>query len=449
MSSVRGRILVVDDEPNIRRLLSGVLQDEGYQAKTAQDAQALREALDQDETFDLVLLDVCLPRESGLDLLRDGALAEHLPPVIMMSGHGTIDTALEAVRAGAYDFLEKPIAVERLLLSIHNCLEARQLRVENRDLREGAGRELLGTSEAMLALRAAIERAAPSDARVLITGENGTGKELVARALHRLSPRRGRPFIKVNCAAIPSELLESELFGHEKGAFTGAIATRRGKFELAQRGTLLLDEIGDMNPTTQAKLLRVLEENELERVGGERPIPLDVRVLASTNRNLPALIEATDFREDLYFRLQVIPLHVPPLREHAADVPLLCEHYLRRFADETGRGEKQISDGALRRLAAHAWPGNVRELRNLMERLVVMIDDPVVTERHLQGLLDAQPRQDDDGGGTLAARLEAFERQAIGRAVEAAGGNLAEAARQLGVDRANLHRRMRRLGLTR
>ncbi len=441
------RILIVDDEPNIRKLLGGVLEDEGYTVERAADtgeAAALLAA----GSVDLILLDVMLPGTDGLAWLGElGEAGEH-PPVIMMSGHGTIRTALEAVKLGALDFIEKPIQAGRLLVSIAGALERQQLRRENRGLREamGATGEILGSSRAMVELRAAVARGADSQARVLITGENGTGKELVARALHEGSPRRGRPFVKVNCAAIPSELLESELFGHERGAFTGAVARRLGKFERAQGGTLLLDEIGDMNAATQAKLLRVLEENEMERVGGEESIELDVRVLASTNRDIESLMESGGFRRDLYHRIKVIPLHVAPLREHAEDVAELAVHYLGHFCEANGRAPKSLMPGAMERLLSHPWPGNVRELRNLMERLVIMVEGEQIDADRLQ-LAAEEGGATDLPAGTLAERLEAFERQELGRALAAAGGNVAAAARSLGVDRGNLHRRLTRLGI--
>jgi len=437
----RGVVLIVDDEPNIRRMLTGVLEDEGWSARVAADSDEAEAALAR-EPVDVLLLDVNLPGRDGLTLLREG---DGLPPVIMMSGHGDIRTALEAVRLGARDFIEKPIGVERLLLSLENAVEMRQLSDENQRLHDAVTHELLGDSPAMVRLRHEIARVAPTDARVLITGENGTGKELVARALHRGSARRTRPFVKVNCAAIPSELLESELFGHEKGAFTGAVSTRRGKFELAQRGTLLLDEIGDMNPTTQAKLLRVLEENELERVGGERSIGLDVRVLASTNRDLPALLADGTFREDLYFRLKVVQIQVPALRDHAEDVPQLVDHYLDHFARENGRPVPTVSAAARQRLARHPWPGNVRELRNLVERMVIMGGESLGPDE-LSAFLGATVPA-TSSVQTLAESLEAHERERIQAALREAGGNIAEAGRRLGLDRANLHRRMKRLGL--
>jgi len=445
-----GLILVVDDEPNIRKLLAGVLADEGYRVRGAADAAQAR-ALLAEEAAELVLLDVLLPGADGLAYLAELAAQSAPPAVIMMSGHGTIQTALSALRLGALDFLEKPIQASRLLVSVASALERRELREENAGLRAalGATGEILGASAAMRGLREAVARGAASEARVLITGENGTGKELVARALHAGSPRRAGPFVSVNCAAIPGELLESELFGHEKGAFTGAIQRRRGKFERAQGGTLLLDEIGDLAPTTQAKLLRVLEEGELERLGGEGTIRLDVRVLASTNRDLEALMAAGAFRADLYHRLKVLPLAVPPLREHAEDVPELAAHFLGQFCARYGRPARRLTPAALALLAAQPWPGNVRELRNAMERVVIMVDGEQVDAPALRPLLAGAEAEAPGPAppGSLAARLEACEREAIGAALGAAGGNVAAAARALGVDRANLHRRLQRLGL--
>jgi len=447
MSPPRAHILVVDDEPNIRKTLAGVLEDEGYAVTGAGDAEEARPLLEEGR-LDLLLLDVLLPGEDGLSLLRDLQRRELGPPVIMMSGHGTIQTAVEATKLGAFDFIEKPIVPERLLLSIRNCLRMVRLRAENVGLKEErvATGEIIGASAPLARLREEIARVAPTDARVLITGENGTGKELVARALHAASLRSARPFIKVNCAAIPADLLESELFGHERGAFTGAVAMRRGKFELAQRGTILLDEIGDMNPTTQAKLLRVLEECELERVGGEKTVALDVRVFASTNQDLERLLREKKLRQDLYHRIKVVPIHIAPLREHAEDVAELAEHYLRRFCAANGRRPKELAPEAIAALAQYAWPGNVRELKNMMERLVIMVDRARITAADVTPLVGGAAG-DLDLGGTLSERLEAFERRLLSRALDVAGGNVAEAARSLGLDRANLHRKLRRLGL--
>jgi two-component system nitrogen regulation response regulator NtrX len=454
VSAPGARVLVVDDEPNIRKLVSGVLGDEGFSCKGAADAEEARDLLSE-RAFDVVLLDINLPGTDGLTFLREERERNGFPPVIIMSGHGTIAMAVEATRLGAYDFIEKPIAADRLLLSIRNCLRESRLERENRELREisGAVREMIGSSPAVQRLREQIARAAPTEARVLITGENGTGKELVARALHEGSPRRNGPFIKVNCAAIPSELLESELFGHEKGAFTGASGTRRGKFELAQGGTLLLDEIGDMNPATQAKLLRVLEENEVERVGGEKSIPLDVRVLASTNQDLAGKIREGAFREDLFYRLNVIPVHVPPLRERSGDTGILAAHYLEHFCRSNGRPPKRLGDGARALLGSHEWPGNVREVKNLMERLVIMVDREEILPEDVRPLLERAPMEGEptipEEGRTLAEGLEEYERRWIRRVLGDSGGNIAEAARRLGLDRANLHRKIRRLGIRR
>ena len=453
MPESRGaRVVVVDDEPNIRRLLAGVLGDEGHEVMALADLASLQEHL-ENEGADLLLLDVCLPGDDGLRWLREHR-DEDRPAVIMMSGHGTIDLALEAVRLGALDFLEKPIGVERLLVSIENALSMQRLRRENARLRDerGLGR-LIGSSRALRRLLSDVERAAPTDATVLITGENGTGKELVARALHEGSSRARGAFLRVNCAAIPAELLESELFGHERGAFSGAVRTRRGRFELADRGTLLLDEIGDMPAPLQAKLLRVLEDGEITRLGAETSRRVDVRVLASTNRDLPARIEAGAFREDLYYRLAVLPLHVPALREREDDVLELARHFLERFATEHGRRVPVLDPSAEAVLRAHPWPGNVRELRNATERLVILSGADRVEAADLEAVLapgaSTPGPVDVEEGGSLAESLEAHERSLIERARARAGGNVAGAARRLGVDRANLHRKMRRLGIGR
>jgi len=446
-----GVILVVDDEPNIRTLLAGVLEDEGFTVVVAMDTVEARSIL-KGGSVSLMLLDVQLPGQDGLSFLRELQDEKHPVSVIMMSGHGTIATAVEATRLGALDFIEKPIQVGRLLVSLANAQQLERLKEENSDLRSELGQtnELFGSSEKMQHLRAEISQAAPSGARVLITGENGTGKELIARALHRESLRRDKPFIKVNCAAIPSELLESELFGHERGAFTGAVSRRLGKFELAQGGTLLLDEIGDMNTTTQAKLLRVLEEGELERVGGTVSIKLDVRVFASTNQDLDQLRDDGVFREDLYHRLKVVPLHAPSLRDHSADVPDLAEYFLRCFCESAGRQVKTLSTGAGELLRKHNWPGNVRELRNLMERVMIMVPEVEVKADTLAGLLGSGIRTAgaEESPAGLAEFLEIHERERITLALDQADGNMAAAARSLGLDRANLHRRLKKLGMS-
>src|SRR5512140_1750906 len=367
------KILIIDDEASIRSTLAGILEDEGHKAVQCESGEEAIAQFARDE-FDLAILDLWLPGIDGLSVLErlNGAGA---PPVIVISGHGNIDTAVRATRLGAYDFLEKPLSLERVLLTVNHALADRKLRDQVRDLRRHFTLEelLIGESEAMKKLDQQIRSAAPTATRVLITGENGSGKEIVARTLHRLSPRAEQPFIDVNCAAIPEELIESELFGHRKGAFTGAIDDRKGKFELADGGSIFLDEIGDMSLKTQAKVLRVLQEQTFQRVGGQQTISVDVRVIAATNKNLETEIAAGSFRSDLYYRLNVVPIEVPPLRARGNDIILLAEHFLRRFAAETGRGLKKISAGAATVIKAYSWPGNVRELKNVIERLMILV----------------------------------------------------------------------------
>ncbi|MBZ0267761.1 sigma-54 dependent transcriptional regulator, partial [bacterium] len=360
------QILVIDDEKNRRGELAGLLTDEGYRALAAPDAEKGL-ALLGEEAVDLVLLDVMLPGMDGLAALERIRADGRDVPVIVMSGQASLEAAVRATKLGAFDYLEKPLHPDKLLVTLRNALDARTLARANRELKAeltGSGGGLIGDSAAMAALRAEIDRAAAAGARVLITGENGTGKELVARALHEGSPRARAVFVKVNCAAIPKDLIESELFGHEKGAFTGAVTRKIGKLEAAHGGSLLLDEVGDMALEAQAKLLRVLEENEVERVGGRDSIPVDVRVIAATNKDLPQAIADGEFREDLYYRLNVVPIAVPPLRERADDVPLLVAHFRRRYRHETGRAPRPFDDAAIAELRAWSWPGNVRELRN-------------------------------------------------------------------------------------
>lgn len=447
------RILIVDDEPGIRASLGGILTDEGYEVAAAGSAAEARQALERDG-FDLVFLDLWLPDADGLALLRE-IQSRHLDvPVIVISGHGNVDAAVKATRLGAYDFLEKPLALSRVLLTVHNALEKVRM---SRRLAQLAGspkslQELVGTSPAMRKLKAELQRAAASESRILIVGENGTGKELVAHHVHLLSRRAKQPFVEVNCAAIPEDLIESELFGHVKGAFTGAASDRAGRFELADGGTLFLDEVADMSLKTQAKVLRVLQEQRFERVGGGVAIQVDVRVLAATNKELEEEIQGGRFREDLYFRLAVIPLVVPPLRERRDDVEPLVEHFLAHFARELGQRPKRIERAAMARLVHYGWPGNVRELRNLVERMVIMAPGEEITTADLPEPLR---RETDDRLGWLAeeelgslrSARAVFERRYIERKLEQCGGNVSKTAELLELERSHLYRKLRAYGL--
>src|SRR5499433_2497119 len=373
-------ILIVDDERAIQKALRGVLEDEGYRVSVAGSAQEAVAQL-QDESPDLIFLDIWMPGADGLEALAEFKRIRPETAVVMISGHGTIETAVKATKLGAYDFIEKPLSLEKILLAATRALDHGRLERENRDLREqlARGQQIVGRSRLIEELRQQIAIAAPTNGRVLIHGENGAGKELVARAIHDQSVRRDGPFVEVNCAAIPEELIESELFGHERGAFTGAVARRRGKFELADGGTLFLDEIGDMSLKTQAKVLRVLEEQAFERVGGKDTLRVDVRVLAASNQNLQEQIREGHFREDLYYRLNVIPIEVPALRTRKDDIPAHVSHFIAQFCAENGKHAKTLSNESLGYFLAYDWPGNVRELRNMVERLVIMAPGDVIT----------------------------------------------------------------------
>ena len=448
------RVLLVDDEPNIRRMVGALLQAEGFEtAEAANGAAAVSAA--RDTPPDAILLDLMMPGgPDGLQTLEQ--LKQQLPdvPVVMMSGKATLADAVRATKLGAFQFLEKPLTPEGLLVAVRSALELSRARAENRRLHEALGHAdpLVGGSAAMDELRALIARIAPTDARVLITGESGTGKELVASAIHRQSLRADRPFVTVNSAAIPRDLVESEMFGHEKGAFTGAADRRLGRFELADGGTLFLDEVGDLGLEAQAKLLRVLETGVIERLGGDKPISVKVRVIAATNKDLARATREGKFREDLLFRLDVLPVHIPPLRERVDDVPPLVRHFLARQAGRLGR-TLAVDAGALQLLVAYAWPGNVRELANLVERLTILAAADTITATDVTRVLPldgAGPRPIDAATGPeapLAETLDRYERQLIAGALSAAKGNVADAARRLSTDRANLYRRMRRLGL--
>jgi two-component system nitrogen regulation response regulator NtrX len=442
------KILIIDDEESIRTTLAKILEDEGHRMTLCESGE---EGLAQfaREEFDLVLLDLWLPGMDGmviLERLRNAGA----PPVIVISGHGTVDTAVRATRLGAYDFLEKPLSLDRVLLTIGHALSDRKLRDQVRDLRRNLAIDelLIGESEPMRKLDQQIRSAAPSNSRVLVSGENGSGKEIIARTLHRLSQRAEQPFVDVNCAAIPEELIESELFGHRKGAFTGAIDERKGKFELADGGTLFLDEIGDMSLRTQAKVLRVLQEQTFQKVGGQQPITVDVRVIAATNKNLEAEIGAGSFRSDLYYRLNVIPIDVPPLRARGNDVILLAEYFLRRFAAETGSRRKKLSAGAAAKLKAYHWPGNVRELRNVIERLAILLQNDTIDAEDIQlGARSALPN-DIAADLTLKEARDAFEKQYILTRLKEFAGNVSRTADALGVERSNLYRKLHAYGIT-
>jgi len=438
-------ILIVDDEANILSSLKGALGREGYEvdgAATIAEARArLREA------YDVALVDVWFPVGSGLDLLAEIVAASPDTTVIMMSGHATVDHAVQATRLGAFDFLEKPISLERLLVLLRNAATARGLADENRRLKPETRFAIVGRSPAIERLQEEIRLAGPGPSRVLVQGEHGTGKELVARALHAASPRSAMPFIAVNCSAIPEELFESELFGHERGAFTGATQARRGRFEEAHGGTLFLDEVADLSPRAQTKLLRALQEGEVTRVGGSRTIKVDVRVIAATNRDLLAAARGNAFREDLYFRLAVIPITVPPLRDRSEDVPLLVAHFAAQLAREMAQRPRTFAPAALEALKRYRYPGNVRELRNLVERLIIMNPGPVIGAEPVRAVLPAQDRAADAApGGRLSDAVREFERRQIEAALAAEEGNMTRAAARLGLERSHLYKKMRQLG---
>ncbi|HKR66876.1 MAG TPA: sigma-54 dependent transcriptional regulator [Thermoanaerobaculia bacterium] len=442
------RILIIDDEPAIRTTLSGILEDEGHKTTLCGSGEEGLAAFARDE-FDLVLLDLWLPGVDGLAVL-ERLRSAGAPPVIMISGHGSVDSAVRATRLGAYDFMEKPLSLERVLLTVNHALSDRRLREQVRDLRRHLALEeiLIGESEPMQRLEQQMRSAAPSSSRVLITGENGSGKEIVARSLHRFSLRADQPFIDVNCAAIPEELIESELFGHRKGAFTGAIDDRKGKFELADGGTLFLDEVGDMSLKTQAKVLRVLQEQTFQRVGGQQTIKVDVRVIAATNKNLESEIGAGSFRSDLYYRLAVIPIEVPPLRARGNDIVLIAEHFLRRFAAETGQPKKKLSSGAASKLKAYHWPGNVRELRNVIERLAILLQSDAIEPEDIHLGTRAETAAPEIATNlTLKEARDEFEKQYILGRLREFAGNVSRTADALGVERSNLYRKLNAYGI--
>ncbi len=448
------RVLIVDDEPGVRSSLMGVLRDEGYDVESAESGEACLDKAVR-RAFDVIVLDIWLPGMDGLATLTRLRERQVDAQVVVISGHGNIESAVRAIKMGAFDFVEKPLSLEKTVLVVRNAIRQRHLEAENRDLRARVDRRLtmVGDSYAMSQLREQVAMAAPTNGRVLVFGENGTGKELVARSIHGLSKRHTGPFVEVNCAAIPEELIESELFGHVRGAFTGAVTDRRGKFEVADGGTIFLDEIGDMSLKTQAKVLRVLQEQVVEPVGSTQRTQVDVRVIAATNKDLPVAIKAGQFREDLYFRLNVIPIFVPPLRTRQGDIPLLAEYFMAGFAHEYGRRPKAFEEGALDLLQRYSWPGNVRELRNLIERLVIMVPGDRIGTADLAFL----GRDPSDTGEAAPADIEPvlplheardrFERDYILRALAQQNGNMSRTAEVLGVERSNLYRKMRAFGI--
>ncbi|MFQ5700778.1 MAG: sigma-54-dependent transcriptional regulator [Acidobacteriota bacterium] len=461
----QGKILLVDDEAGIRTSLTQVIADEGYDVEAVSTGEEGIERVRRGG-YHLLLLDVWLPGLDGLAVLERLRATGIDIPVVMISGHASIDAAVKATKLGAFDFIEKPLTIDKITVAVRNALRQRQLEKRNRRLsaalHAGESRRLIGEARSIVALREQIKRAAPTNGRVLIFGENGTGKELVARMIHSLSLRSDEPFIEMNCAAIPEELIESELFGHLKGSFTGAVEDKKGKFELADQGTLFLDEIGDMSLKTQSKVLRVLQEQTFERVGGGATMHVDVRVLAATNKNLPESIKNGTFREDLFFRLNVIPLTVPPLRERRQDIPLVARHFMKELAAGYARRPLRFSEAAMSAMCSYAWPGNVRELRNVVERLVIMAPGEVIRKRDLppelrSGGADPLGCDLDAGdpenllvplsGDSLKQAREKFERLLISKRLAQCANNVSRAAELLGMERSHLHRKMKAYGL--
>lgn len=446
-------ILVVDDEERILQSLEGILTDEGFEVIRANSGHAALQKIDE-VLPDIVLLDIWMPEMDGIETLVKIKEIHPQLQVVMMSGHGTIETAVKATRLGAYDFIEKPLSLEKVLLSVSNALEYYRLEEEISLLKEKERDKynITGESEAIRQLREQIKIVAPTNAWVLISGENGTGKELVAHAIHRLSKRSQKPFVEVNCAAIPEELIESELFGHEKGAFTGATSMKKGKFDLAHEGTLFLDEIGDMSLKAQSKTLRILQEQKFERVGGSRTIQVDVRVIAATNKDLDAEIEKGTFRDDLYFRLNVIPIRVPPLRERVEDLLFLVSEFLKEISANTNLESKEFDGEAIEILKKYHWPGNVRELRNLVERLAIMTPGNVIQVKDIPPPFNQQPRMDEESASILMASSykEAkgnFEKAFIAKKLREFNGNISQTADAIGIERSNLHKKIKAYGL--
>ncbi len=447
------KIMIVDDEKDIRDVLGGVLGDDGYDVVSADSAEAALRLLSEARP-DVVLLDIWLPGMDGITALKEIKKIDTDVEVIMISGHASIDTAVQATKLGAYDFFEKPLSLDKVLITVEHALAHRRLSGEVRELKKKELKkyEIIGETAVIKDLKKDIQKAAPSNSWVLITGENGTGKEFVARNIHQLSTRSDKAFIEVNCAAIPDELIESELFGHEKGAFTGALSQKKGKFDMADEGTIFLDEIGDMSLKTQAKILRILQEQSFERVGGTDLIKVDVRVIAATNKDLKEEIKNGGFREDLYYRLNVIPFVVPPLRERAADIPLLIEHFLAEFSRDSGLDTMKADLKAKRLLTGYSWPGNIRELKNLLERLVIMTSGPTITVNDIPSYISGAAVKGDEYGDFFNRSLlrdarSSFEKEFIVRKLKANSGNIAKTAESIGIERSHLYRKIKSYGI--
>ena len=439
-------ILIVDDERGIRESLRGVLEDENFDVETVESGEECLKLVAA-KTYNCILLDVWLGGIDGLETLEKLRENGNDSAVVMISGHGNIETAVNATKLGAFDFIEKPLSIEKTILTIRNAIKQRDLERANENLNEQLSREyeMVGESVAMRALRKQIAIVAPTDGRVLISGESGTGKELVARAIHGQSKRKNAPFVEINSAAIPEELVESELFGHSKGAFSGAVKAKKGKFEIADGATIFLDEIGDMSTRVQAKMLRVLEEQRFAPVGSNTPVNVDVRVISATNKPLSDLIENGDFRADLFYRLNVIPFQIPPLRERLEDVPLLVEHFNRKFSLEYGKKEKNFSAEAIEALQNYTWFGNVRELRNTIERVIIMLEKQKVTAKDLPELSQTEPPASSFRFPSFKEATDAYQREFILHKLDEADGNVTKAAELMGVDRSHLYRRMKNL----
>jgi two-component system, NtrC family, nitrogen regulation response regulator NtrX len=450
---MKKNIMIVDDEESICQTLGGVLTDEGYDVVTARSGEEALQLLEEEPPH-LILLDIWLPGMDGIETLKAIKSTNPQLQVVMMSGHGTIETAVKATKLGAFDFIEKPISLEKVILAVNHALDVVRLEEENLLLRQKVSHEyeLTGNSGSIQDLKEMIGIVAPTNAWILVMGENGTGKELVARSIHRQSRRAQKPFIEVNCAAIPEDLIESELFGHEKGAFTGATAMKRGKFDLANEGTIFLDEVADMSLKAQAKVLRILQEKKFERVGGNRLIPTDVRVLAATNKDLEKEMEEGRFRQDLYYRLNVIPLRITPLRDRKEDIPLLVDRFLRDFALKEGDTEKKVTDEVINALMRHNWPGNVRELKNIIERLVIMTPNGMIEQCDIfpffeEAGKDLSPTEPELTSDSFHDAKQDFERQYIMRKLREFDGNISRTAAAIGLERSNLHKKIRSYGL--